>query len=327
MNPVQSVIRTHVDARYAAWAMGTRSAHTRAGKRYRGWDVALLLRPVLGDAGFAAGMSDHGRSFAMTSGGFLPRLLVACDIDGTLLRTGHPPTAAVRDAVASVRAAGHHIVLATGRSLAGALPVAEEFGLDDAWIVASNGAVTAHVTGREYAITEQHTLDAEAAIRAAVAASPGVRIAAEVVGTGYRVNLEFPDGELNGSQHAVAGLELLWADPTPRLALHGPSAYRIAAPLRALGLTAIATRRDWVDVTAPGLSKATALEKVRVELGVEDHDTVTLGDSENDLEALMWATSPFAMGHAPAPVRAAADHVTGTIAEDGAATALRSLLR
>jgi hydroxymethylpyrimidine pyrophosphatase-like HAD family hydrolase len=252
--------------------------------------------------------------------------LVACDIDGTLVRTGHPVTASVRAAAERVRAAGHHIVLATGRSLVGALPVALELGLDDAWIVASNGAVTVHMVGDLYQVTEQHDVDAQAAIRTAVVATPGVRIAAEVVGAGYRVNIPFPDGELNGEQAGVRGLEELWTEPTPRLAFHGPDAYRLVWPLHALGLTAIRTRTDWVDVTAGGISKATALEKVRTELGVELHDTVAIGDSENDVEMLSWAAQGWAMAHAPSFVIAAADHVTGTIGDDGAAAALRSLL-
>lgn len=252
--------------------------------------------------------------------------MVACDIDGTLLRTGSPATSAVRAAAAQVRAAGHYIVLATGRSLAGALPVALQLGLDDAWIVASNGAVTAHLVGHHYQVTEQHDVDAEAAVRVAVTAAPGIRIAAEIVGDGYRVNIPFPEHELNGSQHSVRGIEELWTVPTPRLALHGPSAYRLAWALRALGLTAIPTRNDWIDLTAPGISKATALEKVRTELGVELHDTVAIGDSENDVEMLSWAAHGWAMAHAPAFVIAAADYVTGTVEDEGAAAALLSLL-
>jgi hydroxymethylpyrimidine pyrophosphatase-like HAD family hydrolase len=253
-------------------------------------------------------------------------MLVACDIDGTLVRTGRQATAAVRAAAAEVRAAGNYIVLATGRSLAGALPVALQLGLDDAWIVASNGAVTARLVGDDYRVTERHDFDAEAAIRVAATAFPDVLISAEIVGDGYRVNIPFPDGQLNGNQRGICGLEELWTHPTPRLALHGPSVYRLVPALRALGLTAIATRLDWIDVTAPGISKATALEKVRTELGVGAHATVAIGDSENDIEMLGWAAHGYAMAHAPAFVIAAARHITGPIDEDGAATALRSLL-
>jgi hypothetical protein len=177
--------------------------------------------------------------------------------------------------------------------------------------------VTARIRSGEHEVVVQHDVDAAKAIRGAVTAVPGIRIAAEIVGVGYRVNIPFPDGELNGAQHGVTSLEELWATPTPRLALHGPGTYRAVRALRALGLTAIPTRSDWVDVTPPNLSKATALEKVRTELGVEDHTTVAIGDGENDLETLMGATTGFSMGHAPAPVIAVADHVTGTIDQDG----------
>ncbi|MFD6140180.1 HAD family hydrolase [Promicromonospora sp. NPDC060271] len=72
--------------------------------------------------------------------------MIALDIDGTLLRTGEPvPEVTVR-AVRRVRAAGHHVVLASGRSLVGVLPVARQLGIVRGWVVASNGAVTARLT-------------------------------------------------------------------------------------------------------------------------------------------------------------------------------------
>lgn len=254
-----------------------------------------------------------------------PRL-VACDIDGTLLRTGRPVSHAVRSAVAEVRSAGHHVVLATGRSLAGAVPVAAQLGLQDVWIVASNGAVTAHLIDGHYEITQQHDLDAEAAIRAARRVVPGVRIAAEIVGDGYLVNIPFPDGRLNGQQHPVGSPEAFWARPTPRLALLDPAAYRLLPALRALGLTVNTPEADWVDVTAPRISKATALEAIRAELGVEPWGTVAIGDGENDVEAFHWAQESIVMGHAPKHVQSEANRATGTIDDDGAASALLSLL-
>jgi hydroxymethylpyrimidine pyrophosphatase-like HAD family hydrolase len=252
--------------------------------------------------------------------------LVACDIDGTLIHTGRPPTDAVLDAIGKVRAAGHHVVLATGRSLVGALHAAEQLGIDDGWIVASNGAVTAHLVGRDYEVTDLHVIEPEPVVRLAQDAMPGLRIATEVVGVGYRVNLAFPVGELPGEQREVTSLSELWSEETPRLALQGFAAYGLAPALRAMGLTAIATRTDWVDVTPPGLSKASALEQVRQGLGVEQYATVAIGDGENDLEMLRWATRSIVMGHAPGHVQGAADGVTGSIDEDGAAAALLSLL-
>jgi hydroxymethylpyrimidine pyrophosphatase-like HAD family hydrolase len=252
--------------------------------------------------------------------------LIACDVDGTLLHTGQPASAGVLAAVEQVRAAGHHVVLATGRSLVGAMGAAAALGLDDVWMVASNGAVTAHLVGDEYEITDLHVMEPEPVVRLAVEAMPGIRVAAELVGVGYRVNIPFPDGDLPGMQRSVGSLAELWAETTPRLALHGPMASGLVPAMRAMTLTAIATRHDWVDVTPPHLSKASALEKIRTELDVELWDTAAIGDSDNDMEMLGWAARGIAMGHAPAHVLATADYATGTIDDDGAASALLSLL-
>lgn len=96
--------------------------------------------------------------------------------------------------------------------------------------------------------------------------------------------------------------------------------------LRAAGFTAIATRRDWVDITVRNVSKATAAERVRRDLDIPIERTVAIGDAENDVELLQWAWRGVAMGHAGRQVRDAADEVTGTIEQEGAVRVLRSLL-
>jgi hypothetical protein len=153
---------------------------------------------------------------------------------------------------------------------------------------------------------------------------PGVRVGAERVGWGYDVTHLFPAGQLNGAQQIVSA-DFLGERPTTRLVLRGPGVGRLVDPVRAAGLTALLTEPDWVDVTAPGLSKATALEKVRANLGVDPARTVAIGDGENDLEMLRWAARGVAMGHASAAVQAAADNVTGTLDQHGAAAALDAL--
>jgi hydroxymethylpyrimidine pyrophosphatase-like HAD family hydrolase len=84
---------------------------------------------------------------------------------------------------------------------------------------------------------------------------------------------------------------------------------------------------DGLDDLAPlGVTKATALEQVRRKVRVQPHRTIALGDGRNDVEMLRWAARGVAMGHADAVVKEAADEVTGSIEDDGAAQLLRSLL-
>lgn len=267
--------------------------------------------------------------------------LIALDIDGTLLDTGTDVPPVTTRAVAAARAAGHHVVLATGRSLTGALPVARHLGLDGGWVVVSNGAVTARLAldaPGEHVLHEQHTFDVGPVVQLARDRIPGVRIAVEIVGWGYAVTHEFDRADINGDQRVVERVDELWAAPVPRAILAGPAVgsgaradadadvTSLVGPLRDLGVTATPNAQSWVDVTAPGLSKATALDAIRGMLRVDPAHTVAIGDGWNDQEMLAWAAHGVAMGHAPEPIKAVADRVTGTIGEHGAATVLHALV-
>jgi hydroxymethylpyrimidine pyrophosphatase-like HAD family hydrolase len=252
--------------------------------------------------------------------------LVALDIDGTLLGHDGSLSPAVLDAVAAVRRAGHHIVLASGRSLVGVLPIADRLRLTDGWAVASNGAVTARLDGIRHDLVDVQPVDVEAVVRLALASRPYLQIAVEEIGVGYRVTSMMPMHLVNGRQ-LVVRLEELWATESPRMILRGPGAADLVTALQALGVTAIPDgTTTWLDVTAGRISKASALEKVRAELGVDPANTIAVGDGLNDFEMLTWATRGVAMGHAPAELRRLADEVTGTIDQDGVVPVLRSLL-
>ncbi|GAB2491934.1 HAD family hydrolase [Promicromonospora xylanilytica] len=252
-------------------------------------------------------------------------VLVALDIDGTLTASARldvpAPTVA---AVGAVRAAGHHVVLASGRSLAGVVPIAAVLGLEEGWAIASSGAVIARLTpdGYRLDLADVRTLDARQVVSCALEARlSGLAIAVEEIDVGYYVSEPFPAGLLRGEQ-TVLPVHELGALASPRIVLRAPGAHSLIGPLRAAGLTATPAGADWIGVTPPGVSKATALETVRRRLRIDRADTLAIGDSINDLQALVWAAWGVAMGHAPAQVRKAADHVTGALAQHGAATVL-----
>ncbi|MFD7025854.1 HAD family hydrolase [Promicromonospora sukumoe] len=255
------------------------------------------------------------------------RTLVALDIDGTLLGTDGIVPAVTVGAVREVRRSGHHVVLASGRSLVGILPVAGQLGIDRGWAVASNGAVVARVDRTlpsGYRIEKVHSFDVEPVVRLTRAALPTVQVGVEEVGWGYRVNRVFEHGLVNGEQRRVADTEL-WAAPSSRVVLRGDGVLDLLEPLRDLGVTATPAGPDWVDVTPLALSKATALERIREREGVDPRSTVAVGDGVNDLEMIAWAARGVAMGHAPAALIDAADEVTGRIEEHGVVAVLSTL--
>ena len=258
-------------------------------------------------------------------------LLIALDIDGTTVHHDGSLSPVVRDAVARVRDAGHHIVLATGRSLIGTVPVATELGLGAAYAVCSNGAVTITLDGHGgYDVVESVTFDPSRALAVLEGQWADGVVASEQLGVGYLVSAPFPEGELLGEQRVVSWEELLHTRTT-RVTFRSPTGTSedfVALADRlglhevnyAIGFTA------WLDINPEGVSKASALEQVRRTLGVEPMDTVAVGDHHNDVQMLAWAARGVAMGQAPDDVLAVADEVTGTVEDDGLATVLLSLL-
>jgi Cof subfamily protein (haloacid dehalogenase superfamily) len=257
--------------------------------------------------------------------------LVALDVDGTLMSYDGVISEGVRDAVRHVADAGIHVVLATGRGVHSAAPVARELGLTDVWLVCSNGAVTARLDpdGGER-IVETVTFEPGPALRAIALEVPDALFAIEDVGRGFFVSGDFPPGEIGGVLTRLPFDELV-ATPTTRVVIRhlNGTQEEFSDLVERVGLhevTYAVGYTAWLDLTPAGVTKASALETVRRELGVQPFATVAIGDGGNDLEMLRWAARGVAMGHASEAVRGAADEVTGTVADDGVVAVLRSLL-
>ncbi|MGW8566165.1 HAD family hydrolase [Isoptericola sp. NPDC055881] len=271
---------------------------------------------------------------AETAAETAPVHLVALDIDGTLLGYDGGLSPAVRDAVAAVQDAGHHVVLASGRSLIAMTPVAELLGISSGWMVCSNGAVTVRLDPslREgWELDEVRTFDPGPALRLLREELPDARYAVEDIGVGFRMNTLFPEGELDGV-HQVVAFEQLWSREVTRVVIrspeHTPEQFSAMAARLGLGdVTYAVGWTAWMDVAPKGVTKASGLERLRARLGVGPADTVAVGDGRNDVDMLRWAGRGVAMGHADDVVRAAADEVTGTIDEDGVVPVLLSLPR
>ena len=259
--------------------------------------------------------------------------LVALDIDGTLLTFDGELSDAVREAVAAVVAEGHHVVLASGRSLVSMVPVARTLGIDGGWMVCSNGAVTVRhddAAPLGWTVEQMVTFDPEPALRRLSERMPDARFAVEDVGFGFRLTELFPDGELDGD-HRVVDLEDLWGREVTRVVVRAPESSNedFHTAVDGLGLADVTYSvgwSAWMDIAPKGVTKASALEKVRAALGVAPERTMAIGDGHNDVDMLRWAARGVAMGDAEDSVKAAADEVTRTIAQDGAAYALRPFI-
>lgn len=255
--------------------------------------------------------------------------MVALDIDGTLMGHDGSITDGVREAVQGLKDRGVRVVLATGRSVVSALPVAREFGLTGP-LVCSNGGVTVEVTEDGHEVTEAITFDPGPVLRRLRERAPDALYAVEDLGRGFQVTRPFPIGELGGAE-VVVPFEEMCARPASRVTVRAPELTNeeFVELVMGAGLHGVSFAvgwSSWLDINPPGVSKATALEPIRARFGVAPEHTLAAGDGSNDDEMLAWAGVGVAMGGAIASTVAAADRTTGPVEEDGIVPVLRALL-
>jgi HAD superfamily hydrolase (TIGR01484 family) len=267
--------------------------------------------------------------------------LVALDIDGTLLIpdfekgfSAERVTESVTEAVLDAARAGAHVVLASGRAPMSMAGVADRLGLttlvqdttgERLHVVSSNGSVVIRHPPME--VVHEITFDASEAVRTVLEHVPGAAVAVEEHGVGYRVNRLFPPGELDGEM-IICELDEMISTAVSRVIIRDPDStsedfVNLARRLGLHGTNYFIGWTAWLDIAPEGVSKASGLEWVCRDLGVDAADVLAIGDGRNDIEMLRWAGRGVAMGQGPEVVREAADHVTAPVDQDGAALELR----
>ncbi|BCW73557.1 hypothetical protein NicSoilB8_46010 (plasmid) [Arthrobacter sp. NicSoilB8] len=214
--------------------------------------------------------------------------MVALDVDGTLVNHDGHMSIPVREAAQTVVAAGHEVLIATGRSLNATLPIIEQIGINTGYAVCCNGGVTlrldpAHPDG--YEVIHKATFDPGRALRKRL---PWAKYA-----------LEDEDGKFLSTerfQDASFGVEAIGVDfPTMLEA----TAVRVVVfssedtpedfneAIEDIGLLGVAYSvgwSAWLDIAAEGVTKASALEHLRGHLSIEAHRTVAIGEGIQTVE-------------------------------------------
>lgn len=260
--------------------------------------------------------------------------LVALDVDGTILHEDESIDQRVADAILAARERGHEVTLATGRSWATTLPVLERLGLNPEYVVCANGAITMRrddAASGGYSRVHVETFDPTQVLGRIRTFLPSGRFMVELP-DGYRLYTQgMTDWNLENARE-VRFDELLDQRAT-RVVVVSPD-HELEDFLRivedmglhqvsyAIGWTA------WLDIAPDGVSKATALERVRGWLDLPLDRVIAVGDGRNDIEMFSWAGAAgrsVAMGQAPAEVRAAAGETAEDVDHAGLASVLDSL--
>jgi hypothetical protein len=255
--------------------------------------------------------------------------MIACDLDGTLLRSDLTVSDRTVAAVAAVRAAGVPFVVVTGRPVRWLAVVLDRIGRY-AEVICSNGARVLSADGADlmcWPMTPEVLAESTGRLRASLSEVHFAveRMTGMVKEAGYRVRTDLVqprEMELADlvSEPALKLLARVYhADGDELLA-------RCAELLAGLATPTHSSLSGLVEISGAGVTKAAALDWLAARHGVRADQVLAFGDMPNDISMLRWAGRSVVVADAHPDAKAAADEVTESNDNDGVAAVLERLL-
>ncbi len=246
------------------------------------------------------------------------------DLDGTLLNDQKQLTAGNRAAMERALAAGHRLIITTGRPLVSAIYQAQQLGLDvpGCYVIAYNGGIIYDLEHGE--IIHQQRIPNEL-VNAVFAEAARRSIHIQTYSdTQVVVEPRCDDREIQHytqvilmTHQVIPDIRQLPLQPVKMLCIDLDN----PAPLAAF--------RDWVllhhgdrldsffscdtylEIIPRGLNKGSAILQLANLLGIPYENTIAVGDAANDLSMIRSAHLGIAMCNGTDEVKAAANAITG----------------
>jgi Cof subfamily protein (haloacid dehalogenase superfamily) len=263
--------------------------------------------------------------------------LLALDLDGTLTNSKKQITPVVRWALKLFMAMGGRVVLASGRPTYGIMPLAEELELKQkgGYILAYNGGcLTDCKTGR---ILYQQVLDSDAVQTLACQAKE------------YQVNImtyqdqyiitQHPQDQYCLEEKRINHMEIKKTDnfakdvtfPVTKCLMTAESSYLETVEKRMQSywkerLTICRSAPYFLEITARGIDKAQALNRLLNHLGMRQENLIACGDGFNDQSMIAFAGIGVAMANGQKEVKQAAEYIAPSNDEDGIADVVGRLI-
>ncbi len=263
-----------------------------------------------------------------------PIKMVVCDLDGTLVQSDLKVSDTVLETIQAVTNKGVKVVIATGRMFPSALPYVKRLGLDTPVICYQGAVVRDSQDGFALRYSNPVPLD----------------LAKDIVGycqsQGIHINVYVND-VLHSQPHEIYVdeykrtssiepvllddvLSILQVDAPPKMVVinNDPAVLETvrAYLLETYGAERIGvckSRHNFLELTAPDVSKWSAVVALAEQWGILPQEVMCLGDEENDVAMLAGDGLGLAMANGPLAVQRKAKGIVPHISEDGAAQAMR----
>ena len=269
--------------------------------------------------------------------------LLACDIDGTLLRSDGTVSPRTVQALSLAETCGARVVVATGRRIASTTYVARSLGIGSPCI-AHCGAVVYDPEDESVLMAKQ--IPRQAALRACrIAGDMGADVAVhESVHSGRSIFVTTPRELEDAAEHwpymipyyrlARDFEQACSADPVQLCIMADTGSIRSLArrlarempkELFIVDYGTVENGKHMLDVFAHGVDKAAGLDFVAGLYGIAQSETAAFGDSVNDAELIGYAGLGVAMANAPDDILRIADMVAPSNDDDGVAAVIEEL--
>lgn len=262
---------------------------------------------------------------------------VFLDVDGTLIGHDQVLAPSVTEAVRGARANGHLVYVCTGRSRAEIPPAIVEIGFDG-YVSAAGGFVEhdgellfSHLLPPDDVatiISFFETNGIEYNLQAFDATYPSRRLISRVAPMFARMGIDLTEEIERENRLTHRGPAPV--DGISKATFFGEhqSTYRAVRDGLGERFHVITGTMPYLgeaggEVNSPGTNKGSAIIELVDHLGRSVADAIAIGDSYNDVEMFEVAGLSIAMGNAVDEIKALADEVTTSVAEDGVWTAFR----
>lgn len=257
--------------------------------------------------------------------------LLACDMDGTFLRsdrTAHPDNlSAVREAVEQ----GILFCLASGRGISTIRPFLAELGLKGP-VVSSNGA---YVVGLQGEVVFDSVLSPDAITEiVAFADRHGIHLnryhGEEITFSGDGPHAQLYRDRV-GCEPPIASMRETMSLPATKLLFVGTpeeiDGYQsLIEPLLPTGLVSVVrSEPEYLEFLPGGVTKGAGLQKLAAHLSIKPEECAAIGDWLNDLEMLEWVGRPACVANAHPEILAVCPEVFPDNDSGGVASFIRTL--